>query len=827
VLDLTYDSSIVEGIATMLDLRTPNRVALGLIAEHLETLPMGEQLVASIATAVGKTYVAAGLVDYLYEQGVRNVVIVVPSTIILNKTRANFTPGHPKFVRGLQCRPVIVTLDDFENGRVAGALENPDAMKVFIFTVQSLLRPDTKENRRAHRPYEVLGQALTDYLRSDGDLVVIADEDHVYEGNAKKFFAAFADLAPRALVGLTATLDPQTPEKAVIYHYTLAQAIADGYVKIPIIVGCEREVKDTRAQLLDSVALLDAKRSALEAWCEATGTTFVQPVLLVVAQTIDEAEQIRDTLAEPDLLGDPAQVLLITSRESEEDIARLDLIERPDSKVRAVVSVSMLKEGWDVRNIYVITSTRELESKLLTEQILGRGLRLPFGKRTSVQMLDSVEVLSHHSFTRLLEQARSLIRQALGSRAEEAEATVRAAGDLAVSGPVPAGSPVATPVGTASMTFTLPGLGATSLFDDESTGGPSEVVGIATLDERLLQGGQAVEALATPERPQNVKGAKLPLFIPRIDTSFRRTPLSLDSINLTEVEALGQRFSEDNAKLLRRKAVTGKDIVDAEGAVEEAAVLRLPFATIEMDLVTRLVRSDAIAQTIEGDRFATAIAQSFLVGARAEEGAGWRPEHVSLASAALSEWVGEKLMSSKPQEVTTVTLMRYPDGDGLRPLTALPRNRNLVTGRPDFERRQPYSGWSKSLYPSARFDSWSAEFRLAELLDTAKEILLWLRVDEDVPLRISYRRGAAIHTYRPDFIAVDRDGFHWILEGKANDEMTDEVVLAKREGATEWVRKVNASTSVQATWGYVLASEDVVGSAGDWRALTAGAQVFR
>ncbi len=824
--DLIFDPSLVEGIATMLDLRAPNRDALAVIAEHLETLPRGDQLVASIATAVGKTYVAAGLVDYLYEQGVRNVVIVVPSTIILTKTRANFTPGHPKFVRGLQCRPVIVTLDDFENGRIAGALENPDVMKVFIFTVQSLLRPDTKENRRAHRPHEVLGQALTDHLRADDDLVVIADEDHVYEGNAKKFFAAIADLTPRALVGLTATLDPKTPVSAVIYNYTLAQAIADGFVKIPIIVGRERELKDTRAQLLDSVALLDAKRNALAAWCAATGKPFIQPVLLVVAQTIEEAEQIRDTLLEPDLLGDPAQVLLITSKESDEEIARLDLIERPESQIRAVVSVSMLKEGWDVRNIYVITSTRELESKLLTEQILGRGLRLPFGQRTGVQMLDSVEVLSHHSFSKLLDQARSLIRATLGDRADEAAATVLTASQVPTTEPGQVGASWTPPAGAAAVTFSLPG-GAPSLLDDPDSVGPSEVGGIATLDERLAQGAQAEAAVAQPQSPQEVPGARLPLYIPRIDVSFRRTPLSLDHINLTEVEALGQRFSEDNAKLLRRKAFTGIDIVDAEGAVEEAAIARLPIDTIEMDLVGRLVRSDAITQTTEGDRFAKAIAQAFLTGARVREGVGWRPEHLSLASAALTEWVAEKLMNTKPEEVTTVTLARFPDGTALRPLTAAPLNRNLVAIRANFVRRQPYSGWTKSIYPSARFDSWSAEFRLAELLDRADEVAVWLRVEEDVPLRINYRRGSSASTYRPDFIAVDRDGTHWILEGKANDEMTDELVLAKREGATEWVRKVNASTSVQSKWGYVLASEDIVGSAGDWRALMAGAQVFR
>jgi hypothetical protein len=87
--------------------------------------------------------------------------------------------------------------------------------------------------------------------------------------------------------------------------------------------------------------------------------------------------------------------------------------------VRAVVSVSMLKEGWDVKNIYVIASVRSMESSLLTEQILGRGLRLPFGQRTGNPMLDTVEVLSHRSFASLLKQAKSLLEQTLGDRVDE------------------------------------------------------------------------------------------------------------------------------------------------------------------------------------------------------------------------------------------------------------------------------------------------------------------------------------------------------------------------------------------------------------------------
>ena len=362
--DLTYDPALVETVAMTLDLRAPNRDALDTLAQELDTADHGSVLVADLATGVGKTYIAAGLLDYLYGSGVRNVVIVTPGSTIQRKTVANLTPGSAKYVRGLQCRPVVITLDGFENGQVAGALDDPSAMKVFVFTVQSLLRPNTKENRRAHRDHETLGQSLTDHLRRADDLVVIADEHHIYAGSAKRFAAAIADLDPTAVVGLTATPDPSTPADQIVFRYPLAAAIADGFVKIPVLVGRNDKVKDTRTQLADAVALLAAKRTALTAWCERTGSEFISPVLFVVAQTIDEANTICDTLAQPDLLGVPEQVLLITSEEPEASLEALDRLEHPDSPIRAVVSVSMLKEGWDVRNISVRETTRFFGTKL-------------------------------------------------------------------------------------------------------------------------------------------------------------------------------------------------------------------------------------------------------------------------------------------------------------------------------------------------------------------------------------------------------------------------------------------------------------------------------
>lgn len=840
--DLTYDPALVETVASTLDLRPPNRNALDVLAQALDGADHGKLLVADLATGVGKTYIAAGLLDYLYGLGARNVVIVTPGSTIQRKTVANLTPGNPKYVRGLQCRPKVITLDNFENGSVAAALANPNEMKVFVFTVQSLLRPDTQQNRRAHRDHETLGQSLSGYLRNADDLVVIADEHHVYAGDAKKFANAIHELDPMALVGLTATPDPSTPEEAIVYRYPLAEAIADGYVKIPVLVGRPDAVKDTRTQLADAVALLEAKVAAMRAWCEQTNHDEVTPVLFVVAQTIDEANTIRDTLADKDLLDGADKVLLVTSQEPDTALAELDALESPDSSSRAVVSVSMLKEGWDVKNIYVIASVRAMESQLLSEQVLGRGLRLPYGHRTGVGMLDTVEVLSHHSFRKLLEDAESLLSQTLGERTSEAESVVSTAPGT-VAGITPLSEITGSGLDDDRMQVGVYISGNPSndpdqpaLFDVEP--GPQQVGGISTLDARLQEATQTTDALHHPERPRAIGDVKLPLFIPSVTTRSVRSRFSLTAINAVEVEALGRNFAKDNAPTLTRKALNAErtssgaievHITDASNEAPAAAVaLRLPFETIETDLTYRLLSSNAVEQTDSESRAATSIVRAFLTGAGVDPDTQWRPEHARLATEALVQWISAKQFGDPPKKIVEVQLRRWPDENAERVLSSKPKNRNKVTSRTQFVPYYPYDGWAKSIYPSASFDrSWSAEFRLAALMDSSAQVAAWARVTRDVPLAIKYLRGMVPHTYIPDFIVIDNEGNYWVAEGKADREMDDPVVLAKRDAAVAWVNAVNSSGKCQQKWGYLLASESAIGNASDWPSMLAAAFTHR
>ena len=81
-------------------------------------------------------------------------------------------------------------------------------------------------------------------------------------------------------------------------------------------------------------------------------------------------------------------------------------IENPDNPVEIVIHVNMLKEGWDVNNLYTIVPLRTAASKILREQMVGRGLRLPYGDRTGERDVDAVMLTAHDKFNDIIEEAQ-------------------------------------------------------------------------------------------------------------------------------------------------------------------------------------------------------------------------------------------------------------------------------------------------------------------------------------------------------------------------------------------------------------------------------------
>ena len=173
--------------------------------------------------------------------------------------------------------------------------------------------------------------------------------------------------------------------REIVVDYPLAQAVEDGIVKTPLIgeIGGPVEVPATNAA--------DRYRQWIEAgvarwrkFAEELGKAGKRPILFIMAEDTQSADEIGDYLRIlPDFKGD--QTLVIhTDRKGEIKKGDLDMVrtkarevDSDQSGINAIVSVLMLREGWDVRNVCVIVGLRKYTaaSRILPEQTLGRGLR--------------------------------------------------------------------------------------------------------------------------------------------------------------------------------------------------------------------------------------------------------------------------------------------------------------------------------------------------------------------------------------------------------------------------------------------------------------------
>ncbi|MFE6522866.1 DEAD/DEAH box helicase [Streptomyces sp. NPDC057794] len=822
---ITYDQAAIEDLATRMELRDPNRRAVSKAIEEIQSGD-GREIVCDLATGVGKTYICRALIDYLAEQGVRNVLIVTPGKTIQKKTVANFEPGHPKFVPGANYEPIIIHPDNYAGGRVGDALHDPDALKVFIFNVQLLTKPTVKTSRAAHLTDEFIGTALYEHLRQADDLVVIADEHHVYRSEAKKFHEAVRDLDPRALIGLTATpdeADRKVPGR-VVFQYSLAEAIADQLVKIPVIVYREDGHTDVRTQLADACHLRKVKEETTREWAARNDRPMVNPVLFVVCQSIEEATETADILSGPGFIEEPNAVLQITSGSKDEALELLSGIEDPDSPVRAVVSVNMLKEGWDVKNISVIVARRALASQTLTEQILGRGLRLPYGERVGFSMVDCVDIIAHESYRRLLESKEALLEHTLpqggaGDSPFGAGASADGKGDG--KRPLPA---YHESQAQGMLTFTAEAPVRDGGTDTETS--EAVYLGLAGMDLRLAEAGAEKEKIKQVMKP--AEGAPAIRF-PSKRLLEKPDTYSLSFVNPQAVAEKGKQFKHEIEVELKRKALNasrgldGTVTVQAQDQKSAVATQRSwPIAKVREDLEERILNLPQLKLTADEVEAAQHIVHTFLGAAielDAEDNTPWEEARAELALTQLERLVVSSFKQKLAQtehEFVTVTIP-----PPAQPWPGQTMSKMQITGK--VIRGMGYTDWDCSILPVVHFDALSTEVKLANLMDASPKVKWWLRLETRSGTYIQLDNGAR---YYPDFIAIDTDGVQWLVEGKSNADASNDSVLAKKAAAEAWAKEVSELGQF-GTWKYLFATEDHLSQSNSWDTLltVAGARM--
>jgi superfamily II DNA or RNA helicase len=436
----------VHKLFSSLDTDLPNLTNAELI-EHLErtgldvsTLP--PQLVLALATGVGKTKLMGALIAYLYNANQsKNFLILAPRSTILEKLERETLISSPKylFIDPLVFpEPSLCFRDTIESFKPSH--ERPN---VFILSPQSI----TGNDKRFARQSEFRGFSLVEYLRGLTDLVVFADEAHhisVSEANdtAAGWMQAVRELHPRLYFGLTATPRIEAGSN-ILFSYDLATCLREGhYTKAVELIVEQRDegiLEDDWDKYTIDFALsrLERKRQAITEYTQSISSfPQVEPVLLICAKDTQHAEKVAKWLIEA--RGISTNQILVTHSEkklNEQDIARLVAIDKPGNEIRIVVNVFQLTEGWDVTNVYVIAPLRAMATFRSAIQTMGRGLRLPAGRRTGFVPIDTLDVLccGKESFQDILKQATD----DFGSPDEGAGVKVRSKLDFQDETPIP------------------------------------------------------------------------------------------------------------------------------------------------------------------------------------------------------------------------------------------------------------------------------------------------------------------------------------------------------------------------------------------------------
>jgi len=399
-----------------------------------------------MATGSGKTKVMALAVawqflnaareqDEIAKEYAKTFLIVAPNVIVLERLKTDFSAG-----RIFRSDPVIPRelgiFWDFDCVMRGDAEKAHSDGTLFLTNIQQFYdRPDRSADDEPDAMTAVLGpkpptkkQEITDFgeriAARGGNLVVVNDEAHHTHDEDSEWNNVIDRL--HAATPLTAQLDfTATPrfQKGGIFPWTISdyplkQAILDNIVKRPMKgIANIPDAKSTIA----SVKYRAYLTAAVERWKEYREQLQPlkrKPVLFVMMNSTDEADEVADWLRNqyPRDLGDKKTQVIHTDRKGEVSPKELEIarkavrdVDSEDSPVNAIVSVLMLREGWDVKNVTVVVGLRPYTAKanILPEQTIGRGLRLMF-RDSGVDYRERVDIIGNKAFLDFVDDLEKL-----------------------------------------------------------------------------------------------------------------------------------------------------------------------------------------------------------------------------------------------------------------------------------------------------------------------------------------------------------------------------------------------------------------------------------
>ena len=871
----------VNAIAGRLSLRAPQRRSLEILHRVTEVAPpkkdidLTNALIAirdefptvtdferefpslcfALATGVGKTRLMGAFIAYLHlEHGLNNFFVLAPNLTIYNKLITDFTQNTPKYVlKGISefaiSPPVITTGENYERQIASGGNLFPVTINIFnISKINSEVRGGRSPKIRSFK--EEIGESYFDYLAGLQDLVLIMDESHRYRASAG--IRAINELKPVIGLELTATPFVESTRgpvafQNVIYDYPLGRAMEDGFVKEPAVITRENFIPAGKSQeaieqikLEDVVRLHEAVKVELETYARQTGERIVKPFILVIARDITHATDLMariksNTFFEGRYADKVIQV--DSSVKEEETIERLLKVEQTDEPTEIVIHVNMLKEGWDVTNLYTIVPLRTANARTLIEQSIGRGLRLPYGKRTGITTLDRLNIVAHDRFQEIVDEAKnpnSPIRLTQVILPAEAEQTRTV-------------SVVSQPQLASKLGYGSSGVQATGRreFGEAQAEFNADEQKVAQITYQVIRQFEAqpsilpsVGHLQRPEVQQAV--------LREVERQYRPAQLDLAGIapqpNLAEIVArtsglvvqqtidiprilvvpkgeVKSGFRSFTLDLTRMRYEAPNETLWAQhlrtGKIERIGVSRgtTDEQRLEDYIVSGLIDFDDVAYDDHADLLydlSGQVARHFLSYLSEEDARKVLRLHQKEIAGFVHAQMQQHFWQDTQVEYEVVisrgfTELResaYTTIAGEPPLDF----RNSPADKTNMS-RYLFGGFQKCLYPTQKFQS-DAERKLAVVLE--REAEKWFKPARG-QFKLFYRVGTDEQEYQPDFVAETADGI-FMLEPKASNQMEAPDVLAKRDVAVEWCRRAteHAKSYQGKPWTYVLIPHDAI-----------------
>ena len=594
-----------------------------------------------------------------------------------------------------------------------------------------------------------------------------------------------------------------------------------------------------KIKLEDGVRLHENTKAELLTYARENGVPTVKPFMLVIARDTTHAAQLLNFLESPAFYQGryAGKVIQVdsskTGKEEEEMIARLLAVESVNEPTEIVIHVNMLKEGWDVTNLYTIVPLRAANARTLIEQSIGRGLRLPYGKRTGVEAVDRLNIVAHDRFQEIIDEANS------GNsilRLEQVILDAPNADDSKIS--VQVSSNIESRLGLSESSVALPTDSSPKpLFTTAVQKQVAQVVmevaaqyetrtADAPTSQALLQPQvQAQIAAEVQKRLQSQQG-ELPMEaapdvadivakttavlveqtidIPRIivvpsgEISSGFYPFTLGELpnfQPGQREIIGQNLSQDN-----RQFSLSRESGVREPHLENYIVKKL----VDFEDIDYLTQADLL-YGLAGQAVGHYQAQNYSQDELYEIIDTYSGELARLIHAQMAEHFWEKASAYEAQVSRGFTKLKPCNytaaADG-----KIHSVRETVqeVGR---IKQMLFGGFERCLYPLQKFDS-DTERRFAVILERDAE--KWFKPAKG-QFQIYYQLGTQQHEYLPDFV-VETDNEILMVEIKARSDLSSVEVQAKATAAATWCQHASDYTMQHKgkPWRYLLIPHDEV-----------------